>query len=151
MKVARKLGRDNGYMDLHDTVCQSNHDEAEAERVFRVVRKWATELAVSYANAVFLHSCRLWKSTEVAQELEAAHYQYRQIEQVEEQMMIITQGGGLVEMEFRKKHPQGEEGRGDRQRCSFCGTKYGVSTKEVLVHRIAHLMEALEEIEEDSD
>jgi hypothetical protein len=94
LKVARKLGKDKGYMDEQDELNQLKHDEAEAERVFRVVRKWAKELAVDYANAIFLHSCRLWKSSEITAELDSAMFQYRKIEQVEEQMLIITMGGG---------------------------------------------------------
>jgi hypothetical protein len=50
-------------------------------------------------------------------------------------------------MEFQKRDMTG----GGARCCSFCGGKFGLSVKEILEHRIAHLREAVRAIEDAAD
>jgi hypothetical protein len=73
-------------MDCWDAVAQAKHDEAEAERRFRALRRWGNKLAKAYADARLLHAMRLWKSSEVDKELEEAKFKANQSAQLKEQI-----------------------------------------------------------------
>jgi hypothetical protein len=116
------------YFSRLDSKCKAAHDLAAARRRLRALEGECTRLAKEYAQAKVYHKCELYSGTGVlAKKLSGLKFRYQKLELLQNQMAIITIGGGFYSLAFKKGKKSGF--------CECCG---GANDDE-LAHCVRHV------------